>query len=296
MPDPGEASFPSDRTALVTTHFGDPRWVELLLVRVRRAFPELSDDRIFVIDQDRTATSGEALRRRLGPVRILSYPISEPHIVMTGHDHAHVLNLAVREIDSDYVLVFDSDAHPTSEKVRPQLGALLDDNDAVLAAFDLNDTRTHPCFMLFGPTVDRERLRFDEGQVEVGVDTGRLVFDQVAAAGLRAKLLRPRPAFGGRWGTLYLDGTIYHHGSGSFGAAADPRLQAQAAHWRRESEFYRRRVFAGRYRLSPADSLAAAVLVAPRALVHGSHVARHGVLTRLRAVRSRARRGRSADR
>lgn len=256
------AGFPSARTALLTTHFGDPRWVELLLRRVRSVFPELSDENIFVIDQDRTATSADALRARLGPVRILRYPVSAPHVVMTGHDHAHVLNLAVREIASDYLLIFDSDAHPVLPEARERLMLLVERSDAVLAALDRDGTRTHPCFMLFGPAIDRERLFFDEGQLEVGVDTGRMSFDQVEAMGLRAELLRPTPAFGGRWGTFYLDGSIYHHGSGSFASNPDPRLQAQADYRRREHDFYGRRVFRGRYALSAPELYAARALEA----------------------------------
>jgi len=225
------------------------RWIELLLERARSAFPELQNRSIYVIDQNRTATSEESLRARLGPVQILRFPVSEPHVVMTGHDHAAVLNLAVREIESDYLLIFDSDAHPVSPIARTHLSRLVAVNDAVLAGLGPGDTRSHPCFMLFGPAVDRQRLLFDEGQLEVGVDTGRMIYRQVDSMGLRAVLLPPTTAFGGRWGTYYLERSIYHHGSSSFPSNPDPRLQAQATSWRRTHAFYSRRVLAGRYEL-----------------------------------------------
>ena len=247
--------FPSEQTALLTTHFGDPRWVELLIRRARLAFPGLRNERIFVVDQDRSDTSTAVLRDRLGAVTILRFAPSEPHIVMTGHDHAHVLNLAVREIDSDYLLIFDSDAHPVSAAAGDRIATLAERSDAALAALGATGTRTHPCFALLGPAVDRGRLFFDEGQLETGVDTGRMIFDQIQAMGLRAELLRPEPAFGGRWGTFYLDRTIYHHGSGSFASATDPRLQAQAASWQREHAFFGSRVFRGSYTLALPERL-----------------------------------------
>lgn len=228
--------------------------MELLLQRARSAFPELRNESIYVIDQSRTATSEEALRSRLGPVQILRFPVSEPHVVMTGHDHAAALNLAVREINCDYLMIFDSDAHPVSPVARLHIADLFAaGNDAVLAGLRLDDSRSHPCFMVFGPAIDRGRLWFDEGQLEAGVDTGRMVYEQVGALGRRAELLRPEPAFGGRWGTFYLEHTIYHHGSSSFPSNPDPRLQAQAASWRHEHAFYGRRVMAGRYDLAPSE-------------------------------------------
>ncbi len=261
----GSKGITLEEVAVLTTHFGDTDWVELLVRRLRGALPRLRDEQIFVVDQNRSTSSAEHLRRRLGRVRVLTYDRSEPHFVMTGHDHAHVLNLAVREIESDHLLLFDSDAHPVSPAFWPRLTTLLDSSDAVLAALRRVDERTHPCFMVFGPKVDRSRLRFDEGQLETGVDTGRMIHDQIAAMGLEAALLRPEPAFGGRWGTLYLDGEIYHHGSGSFEGAADPRLQAQAELFRRESAFFRRRVDAGRYQLRAPEGVVATALHAARA-------------------------------
>src|SRR5438128_7930692 len=123
---PRDASGLATRdTALLTTHFGGTGWVELLVQRARRAFPWLMDDRIFVIDQNRTPESADELRRRLGPVQVLTYPVSEPHVVMTGHDHAHVLNLAVREIACGNLMIFDSDAHPVSPSAAVRLARLI---------------------------------------------------------------------------------------------------------------------------------------------------------------------------
>jgi hypothetical protein len=138
---------------------------------------------------------------------------------------------------------------------RGRLVELIGRNDAVLAASDPEGMRTHPCFMLFGPAVDRERLCFDEQQLEVGVDTGREIGKQIHALGKSVELLRPAPAFGGRWGALYLEASIYHHGSGSFGSSADDRLRRQFKNWRLEEAFFRRRVFAGRYELSEREAV-----------------------------------------
>jgi len=242
------------RTALLTTHFGDPFWVRLLLARARPAFPELRDRDIYVVDQDRTAGSGEHLRPLLGDVNVLSYPPSRPHFETTGHDHAHVLNLAVRDIDADVLMLFDSDAHPVRPDVEATVERLLADNDAVIAAHAATGTFSHPSFMVFGPSVDRDSLYFDADQLEQRVDTGRKIFEQLQASGMRTELLRPRPSFDGLWGTLYLDGSIYHHGSGSFGSTDDPRFLRQVATWRREERFFRRKVARGVYSLTPVEA------------------------------------------
>jgi hypothetical protein len=238
---------------MLTTHFGDTFWVRLLLARVRAAFPQLTNGDIYVIDQDRTETSAARLRTLLGDVNVLRYPRSEPHFETTGHDHAHVLNLAVRDVDAEVLVLFDSDAHPVDTTVGETVNRLLEEHDAVLAAHAAEGTFSHPSFMVFGPAVDRGTLFFDGDQLEHRVDTGRKIYAQVHELGLRAFLLRPTPAFDGLWGTLYLDVTVYHHGSGSFASTGDPRFLRQVATWRREERLFRRKVAAGVYSLTPAE-------------------------------------------
>jgi hypothetical protein len=241
------------RTALLTTHFGDPFWVQLLLRRARSAFPDLTDDDIFVIDQDRTNRSAERLKATLGPVHILRYPRSEPHFETTGHDHAHVLNLAVREIEADVLVLFDSDAHPVRPHVGARIAELLAEFDAILAANAGEGTFSHPSFMVFGPRVNRDCLFFDADQLERRVDTGRKIYEQLCEIGLRASLLRPISAFDGLWGTFYLERSVYHHGSGSFEATGDPRFLRQVATWRREERFFRRKIAGGVYTATPFE-------------------------------------------
>jgi hypothetical protein len=242
------------RTALLTTHFGDPFWVQLLLGRARRAFPNLTDDDIFVIDQDRTNRSAERLRATLGPVNVLRYPRSEPHFETTGHDHAHVLNLAVREIAADVLILFDSDAHPVRAQVGARIAELLAEFDAIVAANASEGTFSHPSFMVFGPRVNRDCLFFDADQLERRVDTGRKIYEQLCNIGLRASLVRPVSAFDGLWGTLYLERSVYHHGSGSFEATGDPRFLRQVATWRREEHFFRRKIAGGVYTVTPLEA------------------------------------------
>jgi hypothetical protein len=241
------------RTVLLTAHFGDPFWAQLLLARIRSAFPEIHDEDVYVIDQDRTTTSADRLRSLLGNVHVLQYPRSEPHFAMTGHDHAHVLNLAVREIDADVLVLFDSDAHPVEASVGTTVMRLLEENDAVLAAHSSEGSFSHPSFMVFGPAVDRSALFFDADQLERSVDTGRKIYEQLRTLGLRTVLLRPQPAFGGLWGTLYLDGAVYHHGSGSFESTGDPRFLRQVSTWRREERLFRRKVARCVYTVTPLE-------------------------------------------
>jgi hypothetical protein len=242
------------RTALLTAHYGNPFWVELLLSRARAAFPQLRDEDVYVIDQDRTLASADRLHSLLGGVHVLRYPRSEPHFETTGHDHAHVLNVAVREIDAEVLLLFDSDAHPVRPEVGAEVECLLEEHDAVLAAHATKGTFSHPSFMVFGPAVDRAALFFDADQLEHRVDTGRKIYEQVRELGHRTLLLRPTPAFGGLWGTLYLDGSVYHHGSGSFASTGDPRFLRQVATWRREEYLFRRKVTRGVYELTPLEA------------------------------------------
>jgi hypothetical protein len=151
------------------------------------------------------------------------------------------------------VLVFDSDAHPVTPDIRPLLLPLIAEHDAVLAAQFPTGPESHPCFMAFGPRVPRDRLFFDEEQLEIGTDTGRRISAQVAALDFDVHLLRPEPAFSGMWGTFFLQRTIYHHGSGSFQYSESPRLTGQWATWKRREGLVRRRVFAHHYELSPAE-------------------------------------------
>ena len=187
-------------------------------------------------------------------MHVLTYPRSEPHFETTGHDHAHVLNLAVRDVDADVLILFDSDAHPVHAGVGAIVDRLLETNDAVLAAHSGAGTFSHPSFMVFGPSVDRNELYFDADQLEQRVDTGRRIYEQVRGLGLRAELLRPTPAFDGLWGALYLNGGVYHHGSGSFESTGDPRFLRQVATWRREERLFRRKVAQGVYTVTPIES------------------------------------------
>jgi hypothetical protein len=256
--------YPLVRTALLTAHYGNPFWVELLLRRTRVAFPQLRGEDVYVIDQDRTPSSARRLRSLLGGVNVLSYPRSEPHFEATGHDHAHVLNLAVREIDAEVLLLFDSDAHPVRRELSAEVERLLEEHDAVLAANAPEGTFSHPSFMVFGPAVDRAALFFDADQLDRYVDTGRKIYEQVRDLGDRTLLLRPTPAFGGLWGTLYLNRSVYHHGSGSFASTGDPGFLRQVATWRREERLFRRKVTRGVYELTPMEAR----------LVRGSHAVR----------------------
>lgn len=242
------------RPAILTTHFGNPFWVELLVRRALRAFPGLRADEVYVVDQDRGNDSAERLRALLGPVNVLRYPPSRPHFDVTGHDHAYVLTRAARDIDAETLVVFDSDAHPLTDDVGERVVSGLERADALLAADGPVGTWSHPCFMAFGPGVDRSRIAFDTEQLERGMDTGRKVYEDMVELDYRPELLRPEPAFGGLWGSLYLDGTVYHHGSGSFDSHDDPRFVRQVATWRREERLFRWKVARGRYTVSSIES------------------------------------------
>jgi len=224
--------------SVLTTHFRAFEWTEFLFRRLARTVPTAT---VYVIDQDRSAESRARLES--SGATVLTYPPSAEHIAITGHDHAYVLNRAVRDLPDGELVIFDSDCHPCADDFDQRLRNRLDGAPAVLALD--RKGRSHPCFMAFGGEVDRDRLRFDAGLFdEPHLDTGRAIGEQVAGA----DLLPPSRGFGGRHGTVYMD-AVYHHGSGSFHRSDDPRHQA-ALDWR--DDFFRSLVLQERWTLGAA--------------------------------------------
>jgi len=228
--------------SFLTTHFFDYEWTSLLAQRLSQTVPSSATVQFLVIDQDRTADSARRLAALVPHATVLQFPRSQRHFERMGHDHAFVLNEAIKHVAGDLLVVFDSDAHPYTDDWLGTTVALLSDVDAVLAEDHLRPGFPHPCFMALKRHC-LDALCFDEGLFENGVDTGRLLHQQLARAGQRAILAPPTPAFPGGWGQTYL-GCVYHHGSGSF-AGAGPELRKQV---RRGAECYRRMILErGRY-------------------------------------------------
>jgi hypothetical protein len=64
------------------------------------------------------------------------------------------------------------------------------------------------------PAAVVKAVNFSEGVLTVGIDTGRLVGHQLASRGHNVVIDQPSSTSWGR-GNLYMNETMYHHGSGS---------------------------------------------------------------------------------
>lgn len=165
-----------------------------------------------------------------------------------GHDHPQALNKAIREPHStSHVLVMDSDALPIADAWLNRLAGDLAGGASVMARDPSKWGLSHPCLMAI-PVNCLAGVDFAEGCEELGIDTGRLVALQLSKAGRRVVLLEPDVGFSGHHGFTYLGGSVYHHGSGSFGSSTDSRLLRQVD--RSSEDYFRRRVAAGRYHLT----------------------------------------------
>jgi hypothetical protein len=224
--------------SFITTHFYDFDWTGLLIRQLLATTPAARIHEILIIDQDREETSRERLAGLAPGVRVVQYPKSERHFEWTRHDHAAVLNAAVREAHGELICLFDSDAHPISAEWLGRCDTLLTSHHAIMAQTEEEPSYSHPCFMLLQRRHAALGLAFDEGLFENCIDTGRLIARQLRRAGERVFMAAPRRAFGGRCGSLLLD-SIYHHGKGSFAGVSDPLLRSQT-HW--DNRFFRDRV------------------------------------------------------
>lgn len=226
----GKSRLNSDaRISFITTHFHEFAWTEFLVRKLEETVPSDRIEEILIVDQDRKAASKERLTRLSNRVRVLQYPVSPKHFVLLGHDHPHVLNLAMLEPRGSIVALFDSDAHPIREGWLDHCIGLLDQYGAILAADPGAPSLTHPCFMMFKRESIRSGLDFDRDVFGKEQDTGRLIGVQLVESGISHYLALPQSCFSQLWGSLYV-GCIYHHGHGSFHGAREQLVQQVHRH------------------------------------------------------------------
>jgi hypothetical protein len=235
------------KLSIITTHFFDFDWTTNLIHSLLQKTNSEVIHEIIVINQDRNEESTHRLSALSPLIRVVAYPPSPRHFEWTRHDHAHVLNLAMHEVKGDYIVLFDSDAFPISSNWYGKCCELLQNEyDAILAADMRVEGYAHPCFMVFD-SLAAPHLAFDEGLFTPDcIDTGRLIGQQLIGMGRKVHFLIPHPAFGGKYGSLYLGDTIYHHGKGSFAGVDDPLIRAQI-HW--ENSYFKRLVLKGSMRV-----------------------------------------------
>ena len=243
MPTEAEPTY-----TLVSCHYGDLFWIEHLLETVQRYGGSRVIEAV-IVDQSRERAEELA---KLPLVRdVLTFEPNAEQIAVEGHDHPYALDRAVHEASfiTSHIIVMDSDAFPTSDKWLENIP------DIALALTPGSKRNTHPCFMVF-PVGDRDIVNFSEGfldraQRKGAPDTGRRVGTQLQEAGRAVTLLEHTPAFNGYRGSFYRDGTVYHHGHGSFMAGGHDQYKGFVS--QASEKLYRKRILQGRFQLTPLD-------------------------------------------
>lgn len=238
-----------DKISFVTTHFYDFEWTSYLIHQI---YSNTDINRIYeilIINQDRTNDSRHRLMEICPKANILEFPLSEKHFIKKGHDHAFVLNEAVKNAKGDLVCIFDSDCHPFSSQWLKICDDILRNFDAIVAVDTGKYYRdklilSHPCFMLLKSDQISLPLRFDEHLFDQNFDTGRLIGQQLMDSGRKVFFACPAKGFEGRYGCIYLD-SIYHHEKGSY-AGGGERLLRQI-NWQQE---YFKRIILTKHRYS----------------------------------------------
>lgn len=204
---------------LVTAQFGDLYWIKTLLSHVDR-YSDHRVERVVILNQDRYPRPELVQLPRVSDV--LEFPLDDEQFGLLGHDHPASIDRALAHLDFDtsHVMVIDSDCFPIRAGWLDQIA------DVTLAGDPAKWGLTHPCFMVF-PVDAIANISFSEGLQEVGLDTGRLIGLQLAQAGRRVVVDPATRSFNGFAGWTYLDGAIYHHGSGSFASTSSPWMKAQ---------------------------------------------------------------------
>lgn len=235
---------------VVSCHYGDPFWIEHLLTTVEQ-FSESRVVEAVIVDQSRESAD---MLAKLPLVReVLTFEANAEQIAIEGHDHPYALDRAVHETTfrTSHIIVMDSDAFPTNSRWLEGI------DDIALALTPGSKRNTHPCFMVF-PVADRDIVNFSEGFVDRAhrkgaPDTGRRVGAQLHEAGRSVTLLEDTPAFNGYRGSFYRDGTVYHHGHGSFMAGGHDQYKGFVS--QASEKLYRKRILQGRFHLTPMDFL-----------------------------------------
>lgn len=219
-----------DNISIITTHFHDFSWIKLWTKKIQENLDENKIKEILIINQDRSVESRNLLQQIYPRSKILEYPRNEEQFIKRGHDHAAVLNLAVKEATGNYICIFDSDCHPFSTDWLPACEKLLETYDAVVALdkyrqIEYSTRLSHPCFMIIKRSSIKIPLAFDEGFPLKIYDTGRLIGQQLEHTGSKVFYADSYLAFNKNHGEIFLD-SIYHNGKGSY-SGADNRLQKQ---------------------------------------------------------------------
>jgi len=235
------------RISFITAHFYDFDWTNLLINNILSYTDHELIKEILIINQDRTDESHQKLENLCKKVRVLEYPKNEEHFRIQGHDHAFVLNQAIKEASGDFICIFDSDAHPINSTWVQKCNEIFVFFDSILALVPGNPISSHPCFMMLKRKCLDAPLSFDENLFTDREDTGRLIGKQLIENGFKVYFASSSKAFGGFWGNLYLD-SIYHHKSATFYGASDKRITEQVV-W--QNKFFKHFVIGNkRYELT----------------------------------------------
>lgn len=239
-----------NKISFITTHFVDFDWTNLIIKNIHKYTEPSKILEIIVINQDRSLDSHNRLKTMGSSIKVIEYPESEIHFKIQGHDHANVLNKAIREISGDYLCIFDSDAHPINNTWLNICEEIFEHFDAILALVPGKAMDTHPCFMIMKKSCLDCHISFDEKLYSDRVDTGRLIGKQLISSGKRVFFASPSTVFNGYFGKVYIN-SVYHHGEGTFSKASDIRISRQV-NWK--NDFFKKYVVVkNRYELTSFD-------------------------------------------
>jgi glycosyltransferase involved in cell wall biosynthesis len=134
---------------VVTVNWNSLTFLRRTIEAIRATSP--SDTRIIVFDNGSSDGSVEYLQAR-DDVRMMRSPVN------LGHGVA--LDLAVAEVDTEYLVVLDVDAFPITDRWLPESIAALEEG-AQVAGARMHRNFVHPCFLVTRtPVVHRYGLTF----------------------------------------------------------------------------------------------------------------------------------------
>ena len=192
---------------LITCHYGDPWWVCNLIRQVHNLdFIK----KIFIFDNSTNSNLTEiAFDSR---VKVLNCPTE----YSANLQHAFTLNWALRnlEIESEWILILDSDIVFLDHKWVNFFAENTKDYDALLTLQEGSNSLTHPCFNLIHRN-QINNLDYMEGMESANFDTGRLIGLQLGSRHVSVLRLSPTRWFKNSFGYVYCDSSILHVTSAS---------------------------------------------------------------------------------
>jgi hypothetical protein len=218
--------------SVVTTHYGDPFWVNFLIEQIQ------SQKKIIEIVVAQNYSNKEIELGWTKPyssnnndkrIKLLTKKNSKPD--HASKQHTELLNWTIKNhtFSGDYIIFFDSDSFPIQSDWLKKIEILLEKNDAILSMNATTRFSVHVCFIVMKREILKEiyfnfenhaTLR-DGNHFELRIETGSDLAFQLLRKNYKTYLLEPQLAIKGSTTTAYLNKSILHIGSQSFVSRPD---------------------------------------------------------------------------